>query len=107
MRLWLRGGIVPVLEGRGNSCGRNFSATKRSSRVSSSLVHDTHTAATELFDDAVMRDGLADEESVTAMCAHVRLHPMTSQRRRTSYVSDSAERGKFRDVAYLRSSRQL
>src|ERR1700746_2587125 len=27
------------------------------------LIDDTHTATAELFDDAVMRDGLADHES--------------------------------------------
>src|SRR5712692_863518 len=40
--------------------GRNFSATKRSSRVSSAFVHDAHAAAAELLDNAVMRDHLAN-----------------------------------------------
>ena len=42
------------------SSGRNFSATKRSQARVFGLVDDAHAAAAQLFDDAVVRDGLAD-----------------------------------------------
>ncbi len=48
------------------SSGRNFRATKRSSSRVLGLVDDTHPAAAELLDDAVVRDGLADHLSWTS-----------------------------------------
>ena len=42
------------------SSGRNFSATKRSKRGVLGLVDHAHTAAAQLLDDAVVRDGLAN-----------------------------------------------
>jgi len=45
---------------RETSSGRNLSATKRPSSVSSALVDDAHTPAAELLDDAVARNGLTD-----------------------------------------------
>ena len=45
------------------SSGRNFRATKRPRRGVFGLVDHAHAAAAEFFDDAVVRDGLADHWS--------------------------------------------
>ena len=42
------------------SSGRNFSATTRSQARVFGFVNDAHAAAAEFFDDAVVRDGLAN-----------------------------------------------
>src|SRR5438094_7545763 len=46
------------------SSGRNLSATRRPSLVILSLVDHTHPAATQLLDDAVVRNGLPDHRLV-------------------------------------------
>ena len=45
---------------RATSSGKNLRATKRCTRVFS-FVDDAHPPAAQLLDDAVVRDGLADE----------------------------------------------
>ena len=44
------------------SSGRNFRATKRSELYVLGFVDDTHAAAAEFLDDAIVRDRLADHE---------------------------------------------
>ena len=50
------------------SSGRNLRATKRWRRSVLGLVDDTHPAAAELLDDAVVRDGLADHSIGSRAC---------------------------------------
>ena len=49
----------------GHVSGRNFSATKRPQARVFRLVDHAHAAPTEIFEDAVVRDGLSDHFRVT------------------------------------------
>ena len=60
-RLALRARSEPRLSVLRNIVGQELQGDKAMELGVFGLIHHTHTAATELFDDAVMRDGLADE----------------------------------------------
>jgi hypothetical protein len=43
------------------------------------LVHDTHAAATEFFQDAIVRDGLADHGKEALLGGHLRPRQQVNQ----------------------------
>jgi len=56
------GGTVPKPEGRAPLLGAGTSKPRSDVGDYLRLVDNTHPAAAELLDDAVVRDGLADDE---------------------------------------------
>ena len=62
-RLWLHDEIAPGLRVFGQVCGQELQSYKAVEPGVLCLVNHSHSSAAEPFDDAVVRDGLADQLS--------------------------------------------
>ena len=85
---------------RARSGGRNFRATKRRKRSVFCLVHHAHATAPELFDNAVVRDGLVDHHALSGALLRVTSY----QCRISESIKNAIVGGPARPWSHLRNS---